>query len=493
MAPGGGRGSKAAKFGDSDFVVVANRLPVDRELLPDGSTAWKRSPGGLVTALEPLLRRRRGAWVGWPGVVDEDVDHEDEPIVQEDLELRPVKLSADDVAEYYEGFSNATLWPLYHDVIVKPLYHREWWDRYVVVNRRFAEATSRAAARGATVWVQDYQLQLVPAMLREMRPDLTIGFFLHIPFPPVELFMQMPWRTEIVEGLLGADLVGFHLPGGAQNFLFLSRRLIGANTTRGAVGVRSRYGEVELESRVVRVGAFPISIDSSALDQTARHRDIRRRAKEIRAELGNPRKVLLGVDRLDYTKGIDVRLKAFSELLAEGRAKRDDTVLIQLATPSRERVDSYQQLRNDIERQVGHINGEYGEVGHPMLHYLHRPVPRDELIAFFVAADVMLVTPLRDGMNLVAKEYVACRSDLGGALVLSEFTGAAAELRQAYLVNPHDLEGVKDAIEAALNQPVEEGRRRMRSLRRQVLAHDVDRWARSFLDALAEARPHDAD
>lgn len=489
MAAGRGRSSKATKFGNSDFVVVANRLPVDQELLPDGTTAWKRSPGGLVTALEPLLRRRRGAWVGWPGIVDEDVEGEDDPIVQEDLELRPVRLSADDVAEYYEGFSNATLWPLYHDVIVKPIYHREWWERYVTVNRRFAEATSRAAARGATVWVQDYQLQLVPAMLRELRPDLTIGFFLHIPFPPVELFMQLPWRTEIIEGLLGADLVGFHLAGGAQNFLYLSRRLIGANTSRGAVGVRSRYGEVELTSRAVRVGAFPISIDSGALDQTARHRDIRRRAKEIRAELGNPRKVLLGVDRLDYTKGIDVRLKAFSELLAEGRAKRDDTVLIQLATPSRERVDSYQQLRNDIERQVGHINGEYGEVGRPMVHYLHRPVPRDELIAFFVAADVMLVTPLRDGMNLVAKEYIACRSDLGGALVLSEFTGAAAELRQAYLVNPHDLEGVKDTIEAALNQSVEEGRRRMRSLRRQVLAHNVDRWARSFLDALAEARP----
>lgn len=489
MAAGRGRSSKATKFGNSDFVVVANRLPVDQELLPDGTTSWKRSPGGLVTALEPLLRRRRGAWVGWPGIVDEDVEGEDDPIVQEDLELRPVRLSADDVAEYYEGFSNATLWPLYHDVIVKPIYHREWWERYVTVNRRFAEATSRAAARGATVWVQDYQLQLVPAMLRDLRSDLTIGFFLHIPFPPVELFMQLPWRTEIIEGLLGADLVGFHLAGGAQNFLYLSRRLIGANTSRGAVGVRSRYGEVELTSRAVRVGAFPISIDSGALDQTARHRDIRRRAKEIRAELGNPRKVLLGVDRLDYTKGIDVRLKAFSELLAEGRAKRDDTVLIQLATPSRERVDSYQQLRNDIERQVGNINGEYGEVGHPMVHYLHRPVPRDELIAFFVAADVMLVTPLRDGMNLVAKEYIACRSDLGGALVLSEFTGAAAELRQAYLVNPHDLEGVKDTIEAALNQSVEEGRRRMRSLRRQVLAHNVDRWARSFLDALAEARP----
>jgi trehalose 6-phosphate synthase len=495
MSSGGGQGSKTPELersGDSDFVVVANRLPVDLERLPDGTTAWKRSPGGLVTALEPLLRRQRGAWVGWPGVVDDDdVDGYEEPIVQDDITLHPVHLSSDDVAQYYEGFSNATLWPLYHDVIVKPIYHREWWDRYVEVNRRFAEATSRTAAPGGTVWVQDYQLQLVPKMLRTMRPDLTIGFFLHIPFPPVELFMQLPWRTDIIEGLLGADLVGFHLAGGAQNFLYLSRALLGANTSRGAVGVRSRLGEVQLGSRRVHVGAFPISIDSRALDHAARNRNIRRRAREIRAELGNPRKILLGVDRLDYTKGIDVRLKAFSELLAEGRAKRDDTVLVQLATPSRERVESYQILRSDIERQVGHINGEYGEVGHPVVHYIHRPVPRDELIAFYVAADVMLVTPLRDGMNLVAKEYVACRNDLGGALVLSEFTGAAAELRQAYLVNPHDLEGVKDAIEAALNQPVEEGRRRMRSMRRQVLAHDVDRWARSFLDALAEAHPHE--
>ena len=481
-------GRKSTSSGNSDFVVVANRLPIDMERLPDGSVTWKRSPGGLVTALEPLLRKQRGAWIGWPGIIDGPED----PIVEDELQLYPVRLSAEEFAEYYEGFSNATLWPLYHDVIVKPTYHREWWDRYVDVNRRFAEATSRAAAEGATVWVQDYQLQLVPKMLRTLRPDLTIGFFLHIPFPPVELFMQLPWRTEIIEGLLGADLVGFHLPGGAQNFLFLSRRLVGANTSRASVGVRSRFGEVQLGFRTVKVGAFPISIDSAELDGKGRNRNIRRRAREIRAELGNPRKILLGVDRLDYTKGIDVRLKAFSELLAEGRAKRDDTVLVQLATPSRERVESYRILRNEIEQQVGHINGEYGEVGHPVVHYLHRPVPRDELIAFFVASDVMLVTPLRDGMNLVAKEYVACRSDLGGALVLSEFTGAAAELRQAYLVNPHDLEGVKDAIEAALNQTAEEGRRRMRALRRQVLAHDVDRWARSFLDALADAHPSDA-
>jgi len=479
-------GRKSTSSGNSDFVVVANRLPIDMDRLPDGSVTWKRSPGGLVTALEPLLRRQRGAWIGWPGIVDGPED----PIVEDELHLYPVRLSAEEFAEYYEGFSNATLWPLYHDVIVKPIYHREWWDRYVDVNRRFAEAASRAAAEGATVWVQDYQLQLVPKMLRMLRPDLTIGFFLHIPFPPVELFMQLPWRTEIIEGLLGADLVGFHLPGGAQNFLFLSRRLVGANTSRASVGVRSRFGEVQLGFRTVKVGAFPISIDSAELDAKGRNRDIRRRAREIRAELGNPRKILLGVDRLDYTKGIDVRLKAFSELLAEGRAKRDDTVLVQLATPSRERVDSYRILRNDIEQQVGHINGEYGEVGHPVVHYLHRTVSRDELIAFFVASDVMLVTPFRDGMNLVAKEYVACRSDLGGALVLSEFTGAAAELRQAYLTNPHDLEGLKDTIEAALDQTPDEGRRRMRALRRQVLVHDVDRWARSFLDALAATKPN---
>ncbi|MEN4477312.1 trehalose-6-phosphate synthase [Mycolicibacterium cosmeticum] len=470
--------------GTSDFVVVANRLPIDQVRLPDGTTTWKRSPGGLVTALEPLLRKQRGAWIGWPGVPDSD----EEPIVQEGLRLFPVRLSAEDVAEYYEGFSNATLWPLYHDVIVKPEYRREWWERYVDVNRRFAEATSKAAAPGATVWVQDYQLQLVPKMLRMLRPDLTIGFFLHIPFPPVELFMQMPWRTEIIEGLLGADLVGFHLPGGAQNFLILARRLVGANTSRGTVGVRSRFGEVQVGFRTVKVGAFPISIDSAELDAKARDRGIRQRAKQIRSELGNPRKIMLGVDRLDYTKGIDVRLKAFADLLADKRADRTDTVLVQLATPSRERVESYIEMREDIERQVGHINGEYGEVGRPVVHYLHRPVPRDELIAFFVAADIMLVTPLRDGMNLVAKEYVACRSDLGGALVLSEFTGAAAELRQAYLCNPHHTDGVKEAIEQALTQTPEEGRRRMRALRRQVLAHDVDRWARSFLDALATAR-----
>ena len=464
----------------ADFVVVANRLPVDKETLPDGTVRWKRSPGGLVTALEPILRSRTGAWVGWSGVPDSA----DNPVV-DGLQLVSVPLSAQEINEYYEGFSNATLWPLYHDVLVKPEYHREWWNSYVEVNRRFAEAASEIASQGAMVWIQDYQLQLVPKMLRMLRPDLRIGFFLHIPFPPVELFMQLPWRTEIVEGLLGADLIGFHLPGGAQNFLYLARRLAGQATSKGTVGVRAKFGVVQVGFRHVRVGAFPISIDSGALDATSKSKKIRDRAAELRRELGNPTTVMLGVDRLDYTKGIDVRLKALSELLAEGRVDPRQTVMIQLATPSRERVDSYIQMRAGIEQLVGNINGVYGEVAHQVVQYLHRPVDRDELIAFFVAADVMLVTPLRDGMNLVAKEYVACRSDLGGALVLSEFTGAAAELRSAYQANPYDLDGVKDAIVSAVSQTPDEGRRRMRALRRQVLAHDVSRWAQSFLDTLA--------
>ncbi|MGL4307161.1 MAG: alpha,alpha-trehalose-phosphate synthase (UDP-forming) [Mycobacteriaceae bacterium] len=474
--------SDSGSLGTAKFVVVANRLPVDLERLPDGGCRWKRSPGGLVTALEPILRSQRGAWVGWPGVADTD----ENPITEDGLDLYPVNLSENDIADYYEGFSNATLWPLYHDVIVKPEYHRVWWNAYVDVNRRFAESASRAAAPGATVWIQDYQLQLVPKMLRMLRPDLKIGFFLHIPFPPVELFMQMPWRTEIVEGLLGADLIGFHLPGGAQNFQYLAKRLGGHTTSRNSIGVRSRFGEISVGFRNVRVGAFPISIDSGQLDELSRSKRIRDRAKQIRQEIGNPQKIMLGVDRLDYTKGIDVRLNAFRELLEEGRVDPASTVMVQLATPSRERVESYIKMRGDIEQQVGRINGDFGKVGQPVVQYLHRPVNREELIAFFVASDVMLVTPLRDGMNLVAKEYVACRNDLGGSLLLSEFTGAAAELRQAYLANPHDLDGVKDAMIAALTQSREDGRRRMRALRRQVLAHDVDRWARSFLQALAD-------
>jgi trehalose 6-phosphate synthase len=466
--------------GGADFIVVANRLPVDLERLPDGTERWKHSPGGLVSALEPFLRAHSGAWVGWPGVPDVEVDK----FADDGIWLHPVTLTSEEVRDYYEGFSNATLWPLYHDVVATPVFDRDWWDAYVRVNRRFAEASAQIAAPGAVVWVQDYQLQLVPAMLRDLRPDLRIGFFLHIPFPPTELFMQLPWRAEIIRGLLGADLVGFHRPGGAQNYLWLARRLIGLEPSRGAVGVRTRPGVVQVGDRSVRVGAFPISIDSSGLDTMARSREVIQRARQIRADLGNPRKIILGVDRLDYTKGIDLRLYALQELLEEGRVDPAEVAMVQLATPSRERVEHYQRMRGEIEQVVSRINGEFARVGRPVVHYLHQSIDRKELVAFFSAADVMLVTPVRDGMNLVCKEYVACRHDLGGALVLSEFAGAAAELTSAFLVNPHDLDGVKNAMHAALTLDPAEGRRRMRALRRQVLTHDVDRWARSFLEAL---------
>jgi trehalose 6-phosphate synthase len=357
--------------------------------------------------------------------------------------------------------------------VAPPEFHRHWWQAYGRVNERFADVVDEVADQGATVWVQDYQLQLLPAALRERRPDLRIGFFLHIPFPPTELFLQLPWRKRIIEGLLGADLVGFHTLGGARNFRSLAARLTDATAERGEL----RYGR-----RTVRAGAFPISIDARTLDELAKTPEVQARAKAIRADLGDPEHLILGVDRLDYTKGINVRLRAFEELLGEGFA--DDTVMIQIATPSRERVEHYQRLRAEVEQAVGRINGEYSRVGHPVLHYLHQSLPREQLAAFFAAADVMLVTPLRDGMNLVAKEYVASRPDLGGVLVLSEFTGAAIELKDALLVNPHDIDGLKAAVVAALTMPRAESSKRMRNLRRQVLTHDVDRWAHNFLDAL---------
>ncbi|MCM2416262.1 trehalose-6-phosphate synthase [Streptomyces sp. RKAG290] len=470
----------AAPANGAGLVVVANRLPVSLESAPDGTRRWRHSPGGLVSALEPFLRTQQGAWVGWPGAAGQDMP----PPQDEGLRLHPVDLSADEVGGFYEGFSNGTLWPLYHDVVMPPEYHRTWWEAYVRVNRKFARAAADVSAPGATVWVQDYQLQLVPAMLRELRPDLRIGFFLHIPFPPVELFMQLPWRAEIIQGLLGADLIGFHRPGGAQNFQWLAGRLAGRESARTVSGTGGAPGEIRVGDRTVKVGAFPISIDAGELDQLARRPAIRRMAEQIRADLGHPKKIILGVDRLDYTKGIDVRLRALHEMLAEGRIEPREVAMVQIATPSRERVEHYVRMREDIERTVGRINGEFGRVGSPVVHYLHTSVGREELAAFYSAADVMLVTPLRDGMNLVCKEYVACRHDLGGALVLSEFAGAAAELTSAFLVNPHHLEEVKTTLHQALNVPADEARRRMTVLREQVLTHDVDHWARSFLTAL---------
>ena len=455
-----------------DFVVVASRLPVDRVEDAAGRTEWRHSPGGLVTALEPIMREAKGAWIGWPG----DAGPAPEPFENRGIQLVGVALSAEEVRDSYEGFCNATLWPLYHDVIAPPQFHRPWWEAYVRVNQRFAAAAAEHAAPGATVWVQDYQLQLVPGMLREQREDVRVGFFNHIPFPGYEIFAQLPWRRRIVEGLLGADLLGFQRQGDATNFLRACRRSAGL-PTRGSI--------VHVGARDVRAAAFPISIDAAALADLARREDVRDRALEIRQVLGQPETVLMGIDRLDYTKGILHRLKAYGELLNEGRLG-PEAVLVQVASPSRERVEQYRLLRDEVEVTVGRIDGQHGELGNPPIHYLHQSYPREEMAALYLAADVMLVTPLRDGMNLVAKEYVACRNDESGALVLSEFTGAADELTGAFIVNPHDIEGLKDAIVRAATVSSREARRRMRSMRRRVFEHDVAYWAATFLDALAE-------
>jgi trehalose 6-phosphate synthase len=451
----------------STFVVVANRLPVDEEITPEGRR-WRESPGGLVTALRPVVAAHHGAWVGWGGGVGAAA----EPFDLDGIRLHPIALTADDLELFYEGQSNGTIWPLYHDAVEPPVFSRLWRDAYRIVNQRFADATAEVAAKDATVWVHDYQLQLVPAMLRSRRPDLRIGFFLHIPFPPIELFMQMPLRAEILRGLLGADLVGFQQRLAAQNFVRLARHLL---------GLQYRGITLNVDGRTVTAGAYPISIDVKEMEEIAATEAVQTRARQIRAELGDPKTLILGVDRLDYTKGIELRLEAFRELLEDEAVSVPETTMIQVATPSRERVEHYETLRIRVEREVGRINGDFGRVGTPAVHYLHQSYSKSELAALYCAADVMMVTPLRDGMNLVAKEYVAARIDHGGALVLSEFAGAANELRHAFLCNPHDLDAVKNALMQAIHVGEAEGRRRMQVMQRYLRTHDVDRWAESFL------------
>jgi trehalose 6-phosphate synthase len=455
----------------SSLVVVANRLPLDDSAAPDGACEWRRSPGGLAGALHAILEQTPATWVGWTGNAGPA------PALPDigSLRIRPVPLSEQDVRGYYEGFANSTLWPLYHDAVEPPVFDRGWWETYRAVNRRFAETAAEVAEPGAVVWVQDYHLQLVPQLLRELRPDVLIGFFLHVPFPPPELFNQLPRRVELLRGMLGADLVGFQLRQTAHNVARLAAELLGAPATDDRIVVAGR---------TVRTGAFPVSIDVAEMQALARRPDVVSNADQLRARLGRRRRVLLSVDRLDYTKGIEHRLTAYSELLRDGALKLQDSVIVQVAVPSRERMHNYRMLRDRIEGEVGRINGEYGRVGEPAIHYLSRSFDRAELAALYRTADVMVVTPLRDGMNLVAKEFVAAREDEAGALVLSEFAGAAAELRDAFLVNPHDVDGLKGTLLQALRADPADVARRMRAMREHLHSHDILAWARAYLTAL---------
>lgn len=453
-------------------VAVANRLPVRRA---EGGT-WEISPGGLVSALAPILRESGGAWIGWTGVADDAP----EPFVHDGIAQHSVPLSDPEHEAYYLGFCNASLWPLYHDAIREAEFHPTWWDTYRQVNRRFAEIVADQHQPGDLIWVHDYQLQLVPAMLRRLQPTSRIGYFLHIPFPPVEIFARLPWRRQILHGLLGADVVAFQTERAVGNFLAAAERFTDAVVGRRALAVAGRR---------VQVQCAPISIDTAAYQSLSSTPRVRERAAALREEIGHPRKVLLGADRLDYTKGIDMRLLAFERLLERRAEIAEETVFVQIAAPSREPIGDYEAMRARIEQLVGRINGSHGAAHTVPVHYVYGTVPTDELVAYYVLADVMCVTPLADGMNLVAKEYIASRPGDEGVLVLSEFAGAAAELEGALTVNPYDLDGLTDAMAAALEMRPGEQAARIRGMRSQVRQNDVHAWADRCLGALEGAAP----
>ena len=462
-----------------DFVVVANRLPVDVSLDDDGEPTWTRSPGGLVTALAPVMASTSGAWVGWGGSPDLELD----PFDVDGTELIPVTLTEDDLEQFYEGFSNDTLWPLYHDVIeppgVPPAVVGVVPEGQPALRGGHGRA-GRARARpcGCTTTSSSWSRRCCGSC----GPTCGSATSTTSRSRRCELFAQLPWRVQVVEGLLGADLVGFQRAGDAANFVRVVRRLHGPDHAR-ADGARCR--STASPAGTCTRPRSPSRSTRTRFDELART-DARPGARaEDPAELGDPEYLLLGVDRLDYTKGIRHRIKAYGELLSEERLVAASTTLVQVASPSRENVGAYQTLRDEVELLVGRINGDHGQVGHAPVQYLHQSFPMEEMAALYLAADVMLVTPLRDGMNLVAKEYVARpvrRPRRAGAVASSP--GAADELTGAVLVNPHDIEGMKDAITYAVHMDARESRKRMRRLRRRVLGHDVVAWSEDFLAAL---------
>jgi trehalose 6-phosphate synthase len=460
------------------LVAVSNRLPVER-----GRSGWRPTAGGLVSALRPALEARGGAWVGWDGGAS-GLPRRVEGL---EVELCPLELDRPTLAGYYHGFSNRTLWPLLHGLVEQSLFERRWWDPYSSANERFAAAAlAQVRRRGdALLWVHDYHLMLVPALLRPHAGESPIGFFLHVPFPAPELFARLPWRERLIDGLLGADVIAFHTEEYRDNFARTCLRL------RREVA----YDEGRLrlpDGRTVVTAAHPISIDADALARDARTPAVERSLATLRRQFAT-RRVLLGVDRLDYTKGILERLHAIELLLEQRPRLRRTLAVIQIAVPSRGEVREYRELRRQVEAEVGRINGRFTEPAADVpVHYLFRGVRHDRLLAYYRLADVCLLTPLRDGMNLVAKEFVVAQDATDGTatLVLSEFTGAAEELREALSCNPFDVEGLAATIELALALDEEDRRQRLARMATTVHDHDVFAWAQQEISALEQARPH---
>jgi trehalose 6-phosphate synthase len=446
------------------LVVAANRLPI--EISADGS--HNPSPGGLASALSSVTAAGT-QWVGWAGP---DAVRP-KPFDYGDLRLHPVTLSSDEVDRYYSGFSNAILWPLFHGRLRKVELNRAWWNAYRVVNRRFANAVTQIAPLGGTVWVHDYHLLLAPAMIREKRPDLRIGLFLHIPFPNAQLFAMLPWRSEVIKGMLGADVIGFQVPEDVANFMAAAKRLVDPRI----------LGHTVFDgSHSVDVDAFPISVDFGHWDSIGQQAAAQ--AVQNRQELA-VEAVLLGIDRLDYTKGISQRLRAFGELLDQGLLPTERCTFVQVAVPSRGDVAAYEDERDEVEELIDRINTKHRrDNGSVPVRYIDYSLDEVEMAAWFGAADALVVTSLADGMNLVAKEFVAARGDLYGTLILSEFAGAAQDLDGALIVNPYDIEDIKKAMMTAIEMPPMERAARMRTMRAAVRHNDVHRWARTFLNRL---------
>lgn len=464
----------------SRLLIVSNRLPVTVRV-ERNDVLVESSSGGLATAMRGPHTTMDSLWIGWPGDLSRLSAEQRARIDAQLAEQRTVAvtLSTQEVTRYYDGFSNSVLWPLFHYLMDKVhLDARRDWEVYRKVNQRFADAVAELYRPGDVIWIHDYQLALVPQLLRARLPNARIGFFLHIPFPSSEVFRLLPWREAILRGLLGADLIGFHTASYRHNFAFSAARVIGLDP---------EVDEIVYEDRVVRLGVHPIGIDAAAFAELADDESVRVEAREIHGP--NDLSLALGVDRLDYTKGIPRRLLAVEQFLERQKDRASRFRYMQLAVPTRERVEAYGEFRRTVNELVGRINGHYGSLASAPIHFLHRAVTPSQLSAMYRAADVMVVTPLRDGMNLVAKEYVASRTDDTGVLILSEFAGAADELTDALLVNPYDIDSVAHALARATEMPREEQRKRMSALRRRVLDYDVHAWARDFLKALSGEKP----
>jgi trehalose 6-phosphate synthase/phosphatase len=457
------------KTARSRLIVVSNRLPFAFKRGAGGRWRAEQGGGGLVTALLPVLRDRGGTWAGWPGAAG--------PARQFRAALKAagkkagyglvaVPLAADEVRDFYLGFSNEIVWPLFHDMASLCNFDPAYWRTYCAVNRKYAKAVSRRAGPSDFIWVHDYHLMNLAAELRALGVGSRIGFFLHIPFPPPDIFLKLPWRKALLEALLKFDLIGFQTQRDRRNFTACVE----------AVG--------EDLQRKAQVGVFPISIDYNAFVRRTAAADVAAKAKDLHRLLPN-RKLILGVDRLDYTKGIPLRLQAFQHLLARYPEMRGRVSLIQVVVPSREDIPQYRRLGTEIEQLAGKINGAYARPGGWVpVWYEYRNLTRLELLAYYRAADIALVTPLKDGMNLVAKEYCTCSIEEDCVLILSEFAGAAGELAEgALIVNPYDVEGVAEAIRRAYAMPDAERLARMRRLRRTIRRHDVFDWVESFLGA----------